>query len=386
MTTRVLIIGGYGNFGGYIARALAADANITVLIAGRSADKAQAAAASLAAVNPAEGHALDIGGDLATAFAAIRPDLIIHTSGPFQRQDHRVARAAIAAGAHYVDLADSRDFVATIGELDNVAKAAGVTVIAGASSVPCLTAAFIDHYHPAFAGLDGAVYGITTAQQTNSGLGTAAAVLSYVGKPFTRLSAGAAKRSFGWQGLHAVRYPELGTRLFGDCDVPDLALFPARYPEVRTLRFVAGHEVKLLHLGTWLLSWLVRLGLIRSLARYASGLLKASSLFDPLGSGRSGLHMFLSGIGHDGKPMTVRIFMVARRAHGPNIPCIPAILLARRIAAGQAPAPGARPCLDLIDLDTYLGAMAGLDITTTAHGPGIDDRWPADDHPAVRVA
>jgi predicted dinucleotide-binding enzyme len=37
---RVLIIGGYGNFGGYIARALAPEAQIKLLIAGRSLDKA----------------------------------------------------------------------------------------------------------------------------------------------------------------------------------------------------------------------------------------------------------------------------------------------------------------------------------------------------------
>jgi hypothetical protein len=379
VTTRVLIIGGYGNFGGYIARALSLDSNIVLLIGGRSAEKATAFAAGLAAANAAEGHALDIDGDLAAAFAGMRPDLVIHTTGPFQPQDHRVARAAIAAGIDYLDLADSRDFVARIGELDAAARAAGVAVVTGASSVPCLTAALIDRYRPAFGRLDSAVYGIAAAQQTNRGLGTAAAVLSYVGQPFTRLSRGRAKRAFGWQGLHAVRYPELGTRLFGDCDIPDLALFPARYPELRELRFVAGHEVKLLHLGTWALSWVVRAGLIRSLARYAPALLKASFLFDPFGSGRSGLHMFLSGTDPVGAPMTVRIFMVARQAHGPNVPCIPAIILARRIAAGERLAPGARPCLDLIDLDALLGALGELDITTVAQGPGIDDRWPPSD-------
>ena len=380
MTTRTLIIGGYGNFGGYIARALAADANTVLLIGGRSLDKAMAFAAGLSAHNPAEGHALDIDGDLASALAAIRPDLIIHTTGPFQPQDHRVARAAIAAGVPYLDLADSRDFVARIGELDAAAKAAGVAVVTGASSVPCLTAALIDRYRSRFSRLDSAVYGIAAAQQTNRGLGTAAAVLSYVGQPFVRLSRGVAVRAFGWQGLHAVRYPELGTRLFGDCDIPDLALFPVRYPELRELRFVAGHEVKLLHLGTWVLSWIVRWRLIRSLAGYAPALLRASFLFDPLGSGRSGLHMFLTGADTAGGPMTVRIFMVARQAHGPNVPCIPAIILARRIAAGGRLAPGARPCLDLIDLDALLGALDGLDITTVARGPGIDERWPAHDN------
>lgn len=364
MTCRILIIGGYGNFGSYIARALAPDPAIALVIGGRSQARATAFADTLSAANPAEGAALDIDGAIAERLREIAPDLVIHTTGPFQRQDHRVARTAIAAGAHYLDLADARRFVATIGELDEAAKAAGVVVIAGASSVPCLTAAFIDHYLPRFARLDRAIYGITAAQQTNRGLGTAAAILSYVGKPFMAREHGRPRRVYGWQGLHAVRYPEFGTRLFGDCDVPDLELFPARYPALRDLRFVAGHEVMALHLGTWLLSWAVRLRLIRSLGPYADRLLRLSFRFDRLGSGRSGFHMLLEGIGHDGAPLRIPIFMVARRGHGPNIPCMPAILLAKRIAAGEAIAPGARPCLDLIDLDSYLGALSHLDITT----------------------
>ena len=376
MTTRVLIIGGYGNFGGYIARDLAADPNISLLIGGRSREKADAFARGLEAANAAQGCRIDIDADIAARLLEIRPRVVIHTTGPFQSQDHRVARAAIAAGAHYLDLADAREFVSTIGALDADAKRAGVAVIAGASSVPCLTAAFIDHYRPHFAKLESATYGIAAAQATNRGLGTAAAILSYIGKPFTILRDGARKRVFGWQGLHGVAYPELGLRLFGYCDIPDLELFPARYPELRNLSFVAGHEVKLLHLGTWLLSWAVRLGVVRSLSPFAERLLKLSFLFDPLGSDKSGFHMFLTGAGHDGQPMTVRIFMVARQVHGPNIPCMPAIILAKRIAAGQQIEPGARPCLDLIDLEELLGSIEHLDITTTAAGPGIDERWP----------
>ena len=372
---RVLIIGGYGNFGTYIAEALASDPNISLLIGGRSKTKADAFAASLATINPAVGCALDVDADIEARILEIRPDVIIHTTGPFQTQDHRVARAAIGAGAHYLDLADARQFVATIGELDQQAKAAGVAVIAGASSVPCLTAAFIDRYKPRFTRLDSAVYGIAAAQATNRGLGTAAAILSYVGKPFQILSRGKAKRVFGWQGLHAVRYPELGLRLFGYCDVPDLDLFPARYPELKELRFVAGHEVKLLHIGTWLLSWIVRLGFVRSLSPYAERLLKLSFLFDPLGSDKSGFHMFLNGIDERGQAMEIRIFMIGRQVHGPNIPCIPAILLAKRLAANQSIEPGARPCLDLLGLDEMMQAIGHLDIDTFAAGPEVDDRW-----------
>jgi hypothetical protein len=175
---------------------------------------------------------------------------------------------------------------------------------------------------------------------------------------------------FGWQETHAVRYPELGLRLVGNCDVPDLDLFPRRYPDVRDIRFAAGHELKILHAGTWALGWLVRLGLIRSLDRYAEWLLKFAFRFDRFGSGRSGFHMFLAGVGRDGQPRRVRFFIIARSGHGPHIPCIPTILLARRLSRDEVAARGAMPCLDLIGLDDYLGALEGLDISV--HADPID--------------
>jgi saccharopine dehydrogenase-like NADP-dependent oxidoreductase len=42
----------------------------------------------------------------------------VDAAGPFQGAEPRVARAAIAAGLHYVDLADARDFVAGFRALD----------------------------------------------------------------------------------------------------------------------------------------------------------------------------------------------------------------------------------------------------------------------------
>lgn len=369
MVARVLIIDGYGNFGGYIARVLAGDSAMRLLIGGRSAAKAVAFAAELNAARPAEGHALDIDADLTEALHRIAPDVVIHTTGPFQRQDHRVARACIARGCHYLDLADARAFVTGIAALDREARARGVLIVSGASSVPCLTAAVVDHYRPGFARLDAIDYGISAAQQTNRGLATISAVLSYVGKPFLRKKRGRMARVHGWQDSRAIRYPEIGWRLFGNCDIPDLSLFPERYPEVQDIRFAAGHELKILHAGTWALSWLVRLGFIRRLEDHAKRLLRLAFAFDRFGSSRSGFHMFLSGIGHDGRPRKLRFFIIARSGHGPYIPCMPAILLARRLARGEVSARGATPCLDLIDLNDYLAAFEGLDISVHVEPP-----------------
>jgi saccharopine dehydrogenase-like NADP-dependent oxidoreductase len=124
MVARILIFGGYGNFGSCVARSLAGDAEIRLLVGGRSVAKAQAFITSIRPVHSAEAHAIDINGDLPEALARIAPDVVIHTSGPFQTQDHRVAWACIAQRCHYVDLADARDFVGTIGRLDAAAKRA----------------------------------------------------------------------------------------------------------------------------------------------------------------------------------------------------------------------------------------------------------------------
>ena len=80
--------------------------------------------------------------------------------------------------------------------------------------------------------------------------------------------------------------------------------------------------------------------------------------------------MILTGIGRDGKPRRRRFMLIARSGHGPYIPCMPAIQLARRLANGEIPRRGASACLDLIDLDSYLGALSGLDISIIRDSAG----------------
>ena len=362
MTQRVLIIGGYGNFGSFIARRLAQDSSLTVVIAGRSEDKAKALAESL----NAEWAVVDIHQNLAESLKIITPDIVIHTSGPFQGQGYDVATACIQQGCHYIDLADGRDFVDGITTLDAMARGKGVLAVSGASSVPCLSSALVDHYKDEFQTLAMLDYGITTAQKTKRGLATTAAILSYTGKPFKTLIDGRMQDVYGWQTLHVRKYPALGWRLLGNCEAPDLALFPQRYPELKTMRFYAGLEIPFMHLTLWAISWLARIGLIRNLEKTAPFLLKTSCLFDWLGSVDSGFHMALSGTGKDGAGKTITFDLTARSGDGPYIPCMPAILLARKLVSSEISAIGAQPCMGFITLDEYLGALSALDITWQA--------------------
>ena len=125
---RVVVLGGYGNFGARICRALKVDRDIEVVAAGRNPQSVEGARLDLSAP------------DFASALRALSPDLVIHCAGPFQGQDYRVAAASIAAGAHYLDLADGREFVARFAERnDALARAADRIALSGASTRPALT-------------------------------------------------------------------------------------------------------------------------------------------------------------------------------------------------------------------------------------------------------
>ncbi len=359
---RVLIIGAYGNFGSYISRVLASDENIQIIIAGRSLNKGNVYSETIDTRNKPEIVALNINENLASSLATLKPDIVIHTSGPYQTQSYHVAEACIAQGCHYIDLADGRDFVNGISGLDQKAKAKGIMVISGASSVPCLTAALIDHYIHSFKKLEELDYGITTAQKTNRGQATTTAILSYTGRQFKTLISGEMKDVYGWQNFHARKYPGLGWRLLGNCDIPDLALFPDRYPELKSIRFFAGLEIPFIHLGLWLISWLVRLRILRQLEKYAGLLLRISYLFDFIGSDNSAFHMQMTGTDREGNKKKIIFDLIARSGDGPYIPCMPAIIMVKKLANGEIMKWGASPCMGFITLEEYLGALESMDI------------------------
>jgi hypothetical protein len=363
---RVLVLGGYGNFGRLIVRELARDIGLEVIIAGRDGGAAQRLAAALRADHGArmEAAMLDIHApDLAAQLAALTPDLVIHTCGPFQGRDYRVANAAMDAGAHYADLADARDYVAGITALDAKARACDRLVVAGASTVPGLSAAVIDRFRGEFDAVHEIDIGVSPGNRAPRGTATVAAILSYVGRPFLVWKNGQWCTASGWQGLRRQRYPgPIGARWLGNCDVPDLTLFPPRYAGMRTLRFGAGLELGFLHLGLWLLSWPVRWHLLPRLDRWTRTLKRISDWFLSRGSDAGAMHVSLRGTGTDGKPLKLTWTLIAGSGHGPQVPATAAVVLARKIASGQLAARGATPCLDLITLDEYLAGLAGHDI------------------------
>ena len=357
MIHRVLVLGGYGNFGQPICRALAQDARIELLVGGRHAGAADAFAATLGA----RGLSIDAGAaDLAARLTALDVATLIHTAGPFQGQDYTVAKACIAAGCNYLDLADGRDFVAGIGALDESARAAGVLVASGASSVPALSAAVVDHFLPEFAELHEIRHSIASGART-PGLATLRAVFGYCGKPFARLENGVWTTAYGWLDLQRQSYAApVGARWLGSCDVPDLTLFPLRFRDVKSVVFHAGAGNPVAHLATWALAGCVRRGWLRSLLPLASPLWRLSRWLEPLGTRSSAMRVKLTGVDGNGLPLERNWQLIACDDQGPQIPCGGAIALTRKLAEGVLPRRGATPCVGLLTLEEYLGALSHL--------------------------
>ena len=365
---RVLVLGGYGVFGSRAAERLAQVDGLEIVIAGRSEGAARAAAEALAQRAPGRAvisyARIDATSLTGEDLRRLGATIVINTAGPYQAQDYRVARAAIDAGVHYIDLADARAFVTGIGQLDGAARAAGVLVASGASSVPALAAAVVDELAQQFSRVETLTYGISPGNSFDPGTATVASILGGAGKPFTALIEGRMSTLHGWQPLHRHAFLDrrLGWRWFGACDVPDLDLFPARYPALRSQRFMAGVEVKTFHLGLWALSWLVRTGLVQRPERCAAPLLAVKRRLGFLGSDRGAMFVEIAGKALDGQPLQRRWELIANEGHGPFIPATPAVILAKRLAAGTLATRGAMPCVGLIRLADVTQEVADLDI------------------------
>lgn len=349
MPLRVVLIGATGVFGRRIARRLAGDSRFELTLAGRHQATLAALAAELAACN-VRLATLDVAADdLSHALARLRPQLVIHTAGPFQNRDYRVAEACIACGSDYVDLADGREFVTGIRRLHDCAARAGRLIVSGASSVPALSAAVVDALLPRFAALDSIEHAISPGNRAPRGDATVASILGYCGRPIRVWRNGEWHVAHGWMDGKRQKFP-FGARRVGVCEVPDLDLFPQRYPGVRNVVFRAGLELPVLHAGTWCAAALVRAGLIRNLAAYAPALRRCSEHFIRFGSDVGGMVVELRGVGHDGAPLHLRWNLVADAGYGPEIPATPAVLLARELADGRLAATGAQPCVGLLPL------------------------------------
>jgi hypothetical protein len=362
---RILILGGYGTFGSRIVRLLAKHKRWSLLVAGRSQQKAEIFVQSLGDAN-ISAITLDRDKIDAAKLKSLDLWLVIDASGPFQGEQamaYPVVRAALESGLHYIDIADAPNFVCEIGRFDAEAKSRSLTVIAGASSVPTLSSAVIAELTQGLEPLEVEI-AISSSNQATLGRSVHAALLSYAGQPIRLRRFGLEQEIAGLQDWQAVDIAVPGHaplhRIVAPCEVPDLDLLPARYPTLRKAIFRAGTELSILNRSAGILSRLVSARLLKSLTPFAALAGSAFGLLRGFGTARSGMLVTVTGRNGDAWERR-RWHVLAEDGDGLWVPALASALLTEKLDRGQLAA-GARPGIDVLSLAEFRAAFAPFKI------------------------
>lgn len=377
---RILIIGGYGVFGARLVRLLAAEPRLTLLIAGRSLKKAEALCdrwreGKGAALVPV---VLDRDADVSGQLAGLAPQVVIDCSGPFQAYGaapFRVIEACIAAGVHYLDLADGTDFVLGVEAFDAAARAAGVFVISGASTCPALTAAAVADMTGDWTSVEEISAGIAPSPHAVVGENVLRAITSYAGKPVTLRRDGLSAHGRGLVESRNVTISPPGalplhSTRFSLVDVPDLTVLPRLWPQVQSIWMGAGPRPELMHRMLNGLAWLISLGLPLPLTAM-SGLFHAVKTRLSWGEDRGGMYVQVSGRDANGVARRRTWTLIADGDRGPFIPSMAAAALVRKLVEGQPPVAGARTAAGALTLRDYAPLFEAQGIVT-----GVRDQSP----------
>jgi len=376
----ILILGGYGTFGGRLVRLLEDEPRLTLIVAGRSRAKAEAFCKSRGSVRAKLiAEAFDRDGDIAAQLAAHKIDLLVDASGPFQAYgegQYRVVEACIARKINYADLADGSDFVAGIRAYDEVARDAGLFVLGGVSSFPVLTAAVVRALSGFMIDVDHIRGGIAPSPFAGVGLNVIRAIAGYSGQSISLKRNGKIVEGFPLteQMRFTVRPPgivPLRNTLFSLVDVPDLRALSKLWPEAQTIWMGAGPVPEILHRALIGLAWLVRWRLIATLTPLAP-LMHFATNHLRWGEHRGGMFVEVDGRDVSGKRLKRSWHMLAEGDDGPLIPSMAVEAIVRKWLEESAPVSGARAAIRDLELQDYEKLFATRQIHTGARDDARD--------------
>lgn len=376
---RILIVGGYGIFGGRLVELLETDVRLTLLVAGRSLASARKyCEGRLNAAAKLVPTFFDRTSDDATQLAALHATVVVDASGPFQaygRNGYRLIEKCIECGVNYLDLADGSDFVAGIVKFDAAARAAGVYVLSGVSSFPVLTAAVVRQLSVGMQTIESIRGGIAPSPYAGVGLNVIRAIASYSGQrtPLKRNGRSAIGYPFTESKWFVIAVPgriPLKSKRFSLVDVPDLRALAELWPRATDVWIGAGPVPVPLHWALTGFAWLVRIHLLPNLS-WMAGAMHFVTNHMRWGEHRGGMFVEVSGQSANGEGVAREWHLLAEGDDGPLIPCMAVEAVIRKALAGDSPPAGARTAISEVDLSDYEVLFAQRTIFT-----GVRERVP----------
>jgi hypothetical protein len=354
---RILVLGGYGVFGGRLAELLSDIPELELVICGRTFARAQKFCEEYQGPTKVRPLAL-ARSDIEVGLRQQRPDLVVDASGPFQDyavESYNVVTACIANKIHYLDFADAAGFVFGVSQFDAEARRAGVFVLSGVSSFPVLTAAVLRHMTKSMdiVSVEG---GIAPSPFAGIGVNVMRAVLGYAGEPVKLLRNG--QQTYGTGLAESMRFtiavpgklPLRNTR-FSLVDVPDLQVIAPDHETLRDIWMGAGTRPELLHVVLNLLAKARAKAWIPSLVPFSAichGVLNLMRF----GEHRGGMFVRARGV-KGGQAVEQTWHLLAEGDDGPFIPSMAIEGLVRKLMNGERPASGARPATRELELADY---------------------------------
>jgi hypothetical protein len=344
----IAVFGGYGTFGARVSRELAKRGH-HVIVAGRDSRRAETLARALGPEH--RGVGADVR-EVAACRQAIRGARVaVVCAGPFSTLGTSAARAALAEGAHYVDISDDRAYIRALRDLDAEFSRAKLCAAFGCSSLPAVSSALALSLVSASDRPSRARVTLYIGAANPKGEASVRAMVERLGR--TVRTAEGTLPGFGDPRTIPLP-PPFGPRTAYTFDGPEHDLFPALLG-VSAVDVRVGFELPLASAGFALLA---RTGAHWG-RRTASLLARLATLAPPIGTSGGAVMVELEW--SDGRHAARTL--VAEES-GQRMAALPCALVAHALASGPPSAVGVRPPTDVVASTALLSALetAGMRI------------------------
>jgi NAD(P)-dependent dehydrogenase (short-subunit alcohol dehydrogenase family) len=327
---RIVVIGGRGFFGAAAAELLRRE-GFSPLIASRRPGADLTADAE----------------DPASLRATLRSrDVVIDAAGPFHRRSTVLVETSVAIGCDVVDVSDSFDYMRKVQALEHLVGSSGISVLTGCSSVSAVSAALVR-----LSGVQAPTRVSTVlapATKRTSTAATSSTLLSMLDRPVRVVRDGSLVEQPAFSQARIFQFPAPVGRVSGRlAESADVLTLPAIWPSLRDVDFWIDTR-------RWVLNALLAKASssarVRSLLRSAQDV--GCRMVRRLGSWSGGFGIELEDASGDRRSLGF-----AHLSHSYIVAVAPAVIAARRIAAGTFDSSGLVPAdrqVDPWELVTYL--------------------------------
>jgi saccharopine dehydrogenase-like NADP-dependent oxidoreductase len=364
----VLLIGATGTFGSRLAQNLSSIAGLHLLLTSRNIERAQAVIDNIAKTNPkASLQALQFGSqnNLSALLNQHKPWLVVDATGPFQLMSYDTPRAAIAAGAHYLDLADGAEFLKGFAAaLNTAAREKNVVAISGTSTTPALTTAVVDQITKGWKRVDSIDMVLVPASHTSVGVALIKGMLAQAGGDITTFKHGALATVKSWLGTKRHTIRNLGTFSAAPIETIEPFIMPERYKVTSRIMFRAGLPSKAEQWGIQCFALLRHFGIFKNAAALSPLMAKGRSFTRHFNNDRSGMTVQATGLDEQGKWTEKTWTMLAEKGDGPHVPTLAIVAATRMLMANELPS-GAQVAIGTIPLERFDAELKPFAISTT---------------------